>query len=134
MNNQLTSQIIMQIRLMKAQITVEHETPFTCFLKIYWGLPGWCRHLRDLLLACDQVVISGLWDQAPCWALHWARNLLEDSLSLAFCPAPHPHSCLLKRSLSQINTEIFKKKLPRWENNFENKFAFSNTSFQLKAI
>ena len=40
--------------------------------KIAQGVPEWLSRLSIWLLILAQVMISVLWDQAPCWALSWA--------------------------------------------------------------
>ena len=53
------------------------------------GAPGWCSQLGVWLLVSAQMVISGLWGQAPCRALHSLRNLLK---SLLLSLPLHPYS------------------------------------------
>ena len=48
------------------------------FLKsITSGVPGWLSRLSVQLLISAQVLISGFWVQALCWAPHWAWSLLK---------------------------------------------------------
>ena len=42
------------------------------------GLPGWLSQLSIQLLISAQVLISGLWIQAPHWAPHLAWSLLKN--------------------------------------------------------
>ena len=41
------------------------------------GAPGWLSQLSIALLFLAQVMISGSWDGAPCWALCWAWSLFR---------------------------------------------------------
>ena len=41
------------------------------------GAPGYLSQLSIRLLILAQVMISGSWDWAPCWALPWAWSMLE---------------------------------------------------------
>ena len=62
-----------------------------------WGL-SW---LNLRLLVSAQVMISGLWDPAPCWPRHWAWSLHPFSLFLSpFLSAPPPS---LKTGTKQKN-------------------------------
>ena len=54
-----------------------------------------------------QVISSGSWDQAPCWALCSAQSLLEIPSPSSSVPAP---TRVLPLSLSQIINKFLKKR------------------------
>ena len=58
----------------------------------------WLHQLSVQLLNLAQVVISGSWDQALCWALHSERSLLV--------PLPLLLPCSLSPSLSNKNKNV----------------------------
>ena len=68
------------------------STPWSDSIQHYkiWhsGAPGWLSGLSVQLLISAQVMIPGLWDWAPCWALHWAWSLLKVPPTLSLCPSP----------------------------------------------
>ena len=57
-------------------------------LRFSLGAPGWFSWLSSRLLISAQVMISGSWDWAPCWALQWLWNLLEILFPSPFSPSP----------------------------------------------
>ena len=63
---------------------------FYLVIKItYVGVSGWLSQWSLQFLILAQVMVPGLWDRTPGWALHRVRSLLEIfSLSLLRCPSP----------------------------------------------
>ena len=57
-----------------------------------FGAPGWLSHLSTWFLISAQVMISGLWDQAPLWALCWDGVCLSFILNLSLYHPYLPHS------------------------------------------
>ena len=55
---------------------------FSLYKKRFWGAPGGLSELSFPLLISAQVMISGLWDRAPCQALSWSWSLLKISTPL----------------------------------------------------
>ena len=74
-----------------------------------WGVHGGSVNWAVDLIS-TQVMISGLWDQAPHWALHWAWSLLT-ILSISLCSSPHSYVCsltlFLKKEKKIWSLEIF---------------------------
>lgn len=52
-----------------------HVVSFNNYNKM--RVPGWLRRFSVWFLMSAQVLISGLWIQAPHWAPHWAWSLLK---------------------------------------------------------
>lgn len=80
----------------------------------YSGICRYKHHSRDTwvppsikcwLLILAQVIVSGLWDQAPYWAAHWIWSLLGFSLSICLSFTPLTFSLSLKE-----------KKKKEWKN------------------
>ena len=78
-------------------------------------VPGWLSQLSIQLLISAQVMTTKLWDEAPCWALHWVWSLFKIpppppslllSLSLSLSPPTPPLSPTCAPSLKYIHTYI----------------------------
>lgn len=67
-----------------------------------------CVHL----LMSAQVVISGSWDQTPCWVPHSAQGLLKILSPLSLCPVPH-HACSLFKCID-FYLNIYLNKYTMW--------------------
>ena len=64
------------------------------------GAAGWLSALNIQFLVSAQVMISGSWSQAPCWAAHSMQRLLGIlSLSLSFSSSSQ-RPCMLSLPLS----------------------------------
>ena len=63
------------------QITQRNSSRMSLFVrdsnKIKTGVPGCLSQLSLHLLISAQVMISGMWDWAPCQALCWVQSLLK---------------------------------------------------------
>ena len=64
-------------RVCGVRISLNFLAKFQHCLKKRKGAPGWLSQLSIWLLILTQVIISGLWDQPPCWAPTWVGSLLE---------------------------------------------------------
>ena len=77
------------------------------------GAPGWLSQLGVLLLISARVMISGLWDRAPCWALCWTWSLLMIPSLCSSPPCMHAFSLSLFLSVSKKQTNLKQKQNPK---------------------
>ena len=81
---------------------------------IFWGHQGGSVGVKHLLLVLAQFMIFGMWDWAPCWALHstFSAESAWDLLPFApppprsFSTLPPPHMYLLSLSNKYIKKKV----------------------------